>query len=297
MKKVFLLLLLIPCSLSAQNGSGYSNPQSVTTAAGNTWYVLNRAGDYSNNEVECYNQSQVGFAANALTITTATGTYSCGDYDHTASNHSVLSGMVQTATKNFTFGDFQAKIEFPSGWPAFWLLGANCQPSNSVTADSITYGGKTCNWNSDADDSGELDIAEVKTGSLGDTAVLQNNCTNNNTCGYSNEVKVSNVTTNYHVYEMIWTTNSVTWYIDGTAGGSTTSNIPQNPLFIIFNAAASSANGSPNNGQVMTVQWVKHCPSTCANNTSSTDANADFVDTFGSATAPTTATGITAVVK
>lgn len=268
-----------------QSGTGYSPPTLTTTTAGN-WYAMTRAGDTGNTETQCYDASHAVFAANALTLTYNTASVSCGDYVHTATSHTANSAMVQLATTNFLFGDIQAKIKFTSGFPAFWLLGANCQPSNTVTPDNVTFGGKTCNWNIDTSDSGEVDIAEIKTAVAGTTGVLQNNCTNGGSCGFSFTATTTDVTANFHVYELKWISGSLTWFIDGTQTATTSSNVPQNPLFIIMNVAASASNGSPSNGQVMTVQWVKHCPSTCANNTTFVDANADFADNFTLITGP-----------
>jgi hypothetical protein len=291
-------------SVTVNVGSGYSSPQSYNTTAG-TWYALNRAGDYSNNDTECYNQNHVSFAPNDLVITFETTSATCGDYDHALSSHANQSGDVSLATQNFTFGDFQAKIEFAGGHSTFWLLGAHCQPSNAVTADSITYNGEACDWNSDENDSGEVDAAEIKTANGGTTTVYQNICSATSdsdspyfgTCdAFTGSTTTTDVTSNFHVYEIKWTSSSIAWYVDGTQTNSSSTRVPQHPMFTIFNLAADPS-GTASNGQQMTVQWFKHCPSSCANSSSYMDANADFSDNFTEAAAPAPPTNLTITTK
>jgi hypothetical protein len=115
------------------------------TALGSQWVAMNRAGDYSNNEQECYNPSQVSVGNSNLVITSIAQTSACGDANHSPSQFPTLSGMVQWATFNFTYGtvEFRAKMTGGQGtWPAIWMLGSNCQTTNIQSADNSG----ACNW-------------------------------------------------------------------------------------------------------------------------------------------------------
>jgi len=277
-----------------------------------TWFALNRAGDYSNGDTECLNQGHVSFVPNGTTTTYNSVAANCGDYDHTSSSHSGQSGEIQLGSTSFTFGDFQANIQFSGGHPTFWLLGGTpteangCQIVNEVTADNVTYMGQTCDWNNDTNDSGEVDIAEIKTGQTGTSVVWQNICSANSdtdggysgTCmAFSSQHSVSfDVTAGFHVYEIKWTSTQIQWLIDGTVTNTATTRVPQHPMFVIFNEVGDSQ-GTPTNGSQMTIQWFKHCPSTCANNTNYVDTNADFSDNFTPAGAPNPPTNLTVITE
>jgi beta-glucanase (GH16 family) len=119
---------------------------------------MNRHGDYSNNELQCYLPNNVAIARGNLVLTTRVETKICGDSEHAASDWDFTSAMVQWKTFRFTYGtvEFRAKLAGGKGsWPAVWLLGADCQDSNVTCADNIG----TCNWPHPGSD--EIDIAEI----------------------------------------------------------------------------------------------------------------------------------------
>jgi beta-glucanase (GH16 family) len=218
------------------------------------WVAMNRAGDYSNGEQECYNPSQVSVSNSNLVITTVAQATTCGDSTHSPGQFPFLSGMVQWKTFNFTYGtvEFRAKTAGGRGsWPAVWMLGANCQASNVNSADNVG----TCNWPQAGSD--EIDIVEMSDNnyisvghdmfvSSGGQACFQNAATD--------------TSQNWHVYTMTWTAGTVSYGIDGQAAGcSHTSNVPSQPMFLIINNAISPnwtvvAGDFP---QTMQVDYVK----------------------------------------
>ena len=109
------------------------------------WTIINRHGEYSQNETECNIPQQVS-VANGLTITTAAQNWVCGDFHpdgtvwHTPSSWPYITGDIQWTNLNFTYGTVEIRAKFPdqhtSLWPATWLLGSNCQSTNPFTGET-----------------------------------------------------------------------------------------------------------------------------------------------------------------
>jgi beta-glucanase (GH16 family) len=226
----------------------------LTTTGANAWYVMNRPGDSSNSELQCYFPANVTVANSDLSIVS---NYQPGSTCGGSFSSSYTSGMVQWNTFNFTYGtvEFRAKMAGGQGtWPAIWLLGANCQSSNESSADNTG----ACNWPQAG--SNEIDITEIKGGDL--TTVNQNVV---NTAGGWNVCAptTTDVSQNWHVYQLVWTSSSLTWYIDGTQTCEVTSSsfIPSTPMFLIINTAIGGAGGgTPNSSafpQGMLIDYVK----------------------------------------
>jgi hypothetical protein len=188
----------------------------------------------------------------------------------------------------FTFGDFQfnAQLSGAGTWPGFlWLLGANCQASNIHSADNIG----SCNWPFDTSDSAEIDIAEGKPANLGNNAVGQNICSGAPACGtFTGQATVNSYASGNHTYELIWTSSSVTWKVDGaTTNTYSGSNIPQNAMFMIANVALATAVGGSPQAATAKLNWVKVCSTACANGTTGAPAsNGVFFDNFPQLTPP-----------
>jgi beta-glucanase (GH16 family) len=224
------------------------------TALGSQWVAMNRHGDYSNNELQCYLPGNVTVSGGNLNLLTEAQTQSCGDSVHAPSGWNYTSGMVQWGTFNFTYGtvEFRAKSAGGQGsWPAVWMLGANCQASNILSADNVG----ACNWPQPGSD--EIDILEMSDNNYisvghdmfvsgGGQACLQN--------------ASSDVSQNWHVYTMTWKPGSVTYAVDGQAANcSHTSGVPSRPMFLIINNAISSAwtLKSSTFPQTMQIDYVK----------------------------------------
>jgi beta-glucanase (GH16 family) len=226
-----------PVSAGAQTGAAIGAAGSYTfddefdgaavdTAA---WHVLNRGGDASNHEAQCYLPGNVSEAGGNLAITSKVDS-SCPGYRYT-------SGMVQWATFAYTFGTIEIRAKQSGGqgsWPAQWLLGARCQVAN-VTTD-VNAGG--CNWPDPGSD--EIDIAEFKTS--GTDTVLQNVVSGRSgflTCTES----VSPADANWHVYALTRTPSAVTWSVDGAVTCTQRTVVPTDPMFLIMNNAMGGDGG------------------------------------------------------
>jgi len=224
------------------------------TTLGSQWVAMNRAGDYSNNEQECYNPSQISVSNSNLVITSIAQTATCGDANHSPSQFPTLSGMVQWATFHFTYGtvEFRAKMAGGQGtWPAIWMLGSNCQATNIQSADNSG----ACNWPQPGSD--EIDITEIKNA---DHKTVWQNVISGNSGFQTCTPATTDVSQNWHTYDLIWAAGSLTWQIDGTTTCKFTSNIPSTPMFLMINTAMGGAGGPINNStlpQTLTVDYVK----------------------------------------
>ncbi|WP_379628746.1 glycoside hydrolase family 16 protein [Pseudonocardia sp. GCM10023141] len=195
----------------------------------NAWGVLNRGGDASNNEAQCYKPSNVAETGGSLTIKSLVDS-SCKGYKYT-------SGMVQWKTFKFHYGSIEIRAKQSGGtgsWPAQWLLGSDCQQANMTTEEN-SFG---CNWPHPGSD--EIDIAEFKTD--GSTVNWQNVISGDSgfkTC----KPTVSDASQNWHVYGLTWRANSLIWQVDGKTTCTQTDAVPTKPMFLIMNNAMGGDGG------------------------------------------------------
>lgn len=218
------------------------------------WIALTRHGDYSNSEVQCYLPANVGLSGGYLRINSLAQSQSCGDAFHSATTSNVTSGMVQWRTRRFTYGTVEFRATMAGGqgtWPAVWMLGANCEPTNPSSADNSG----NCQWPAAGSD--EIDITEIKLGAL--TTVHQNVISGNS--GFQScSPTVSNVSTNEHLYQLVWSPGRLEWKIDGVSTCVKTSQIPSTPMFLIINTAMGGQGGTVNTStlpQTLSVDYVK----------------------------------------
>ena len=200
------------------------------------WTVLKRPGDASNSDLQCYTPNNVSEGGGILDLHTMVDS-SCSGYSYT-------SGAVQS-NFNFTYGTLEVRAKFPGGqgpWPAIWMLGADCQASNITTADNIG----TCAWPTTG--SQEIDVAEKV---CGNTCVNQNvfwgPTPNNPTQTPCHADGLSDITTNFHIYTMIWSPGSLVFKIDGVNTCTLTQYVPDKPMFLILNTAVGGAGGAVSN--------------------------------------------------
>jgi beta-glucanase (GH16 family) len=203
-----------------------------------------------NDQLECYVPSQDTLSGGYLVITSIAQTTTCS-----GTTKSYASGAVVWSTFNFTYGTVEYRAKFAGGqgtWPAIWLLGAKCQPS----APTI-YNANSCNWPNAG--SNEIDITEIKGGDF--TNPWQNYDSPNQgwlTC----QPTISDVTKNFHVYDLVWTSSTLTFLVDGVQTCQFSGNIqvPTEPMYLIINTAMGGAGGSVNNStlpQTLQVDYVK----------------------------------------
>jgi beta-glucanase (GH16 family) len=191
------------------------------------WIALNRPGDASNNEEECYRTNNVKETAGTLVLTSL--------LDSACSSFLYTSGAVQTRSFHFLYGTIAIRAKMPHGqgmWPALWLLGANCQSLYPSTPDN----GGACQWPIPGSD--EVDILEMKgqdpsTDYMSINYGSQPNQAQNVQCAYSGP----DFSQEFHTFSLIWTPGQIIWYVDGTQRCSQTTGVPSHPLFLIMNSA------------------------------------------------------------
>jgi hypothetical protein len=221
---------------------------------GTAWTVISRHGEYSQNETECNIPQQVNVAGGLLTITSAVGPFTCGDFQidgtvrHAPSSWPYITGDIQWRSLKFTYGTVTVRAQFPAQgtvlWPAIWLLGSNCQNTNPFTAD---VGYDTCPDIGSADYA-EIDMVECDLNNwcqlaLANVANTGSGGTSFPTCGYP-------VDTNFHTFTLTWTPDSVAVSMDGQPTGCSYTSpawtIPSTPMFLIIQTQTGGSGGAPN---------------------------------------------------
>ena len=222
------------------------------------WVALNRAGDYSNGELQCYQPANAQVTGGTLVEIFESQNISCGDEDHAASSWNYTSAFVQWSTFNFTYGtvEVRAKIPNTSLWPAIWMLGHNCEASNPLSADNVG----ACAWPLSGSD--EIDIAEF---APNDATARENSYSNSSTansssnsfsCGSGPQVGGDG---NYHIFTFTWKSDSMSWAVDGQTNCTTTNSryIPTQAMFLIMNIAANNSATPKGLPQSMDIDYVK----------------------------------------
>ena len=135
-------------------------------------------------------------------------------------NEYVTSSKITTLDKfHFTYGKIQARIKAPSGagvWPAFWAIGVNNRLSGMF-------------WPL----AGEIDIMEIwgddkneefSTSELYGTIHYGDKWPNNQFSGPTtrkiNGKVIPDFGSDYHIYEVNWTADTISWSVDGFKYGS-----------------------------------------------------------------------------
>lgn len=211
------------------------------------WNVINGHNDESNSEPGCALPANVTETGGNLveTIKKQTGT-TCPSG---TSPVNYTTGVVQFKTYSFTFGtvEVRAKVAGSGGsWPAIWMLGRQCQypdylhvPFSERTAPD---GSGSCSWPNTG--SQEIDIAEFFSPSW-------TNLTSSIWCSgpsHATDSKtITDASTNFHTYKMVWTSTSVALSVDGGAPYATFTSadcrIPQEPMFLIIDSSLGGGGG------------------------------------------------------
>ena len=205
---------------------------------------------WGNNELQYYRQENTAVAEGLLIIEARQQQF--GGREYTSSRLTTQDKM------SFTFGRVDIRAALPRGqglWPALWSLGESFA---------------TVGW----PESGEIDIMEMIGGSgredtVHGTAHWQDSTGVKRDQGGSYTLS-DNLTLadGFHVFSLVWTPQSLTWYIDDiqyhsmTLDESADLSAFQNPFFLIFNVAVGGNwPGSPNANtrfpQRMLVDYVR----------------------------------------
>jgi beta-glucanase (GH16 family) len=212
----------------------------------NAWTVINRHGEYSQDEDECNIPQEVNVANGTLVITTAAGNATCGDFNpdgtvwHTPAVAPYVSGDIQWTNFNFTYGTVEIRAAFPPQadglWPATWLLGANCQATNPMTGET---GVGTCPAISTTGYT-ETDMTECFAGRWCGFGVF--NPGQIGGCFVSYPLNDSNM----HIYDTVWTPTEIDQYMDGTQVAACSQSMA-NPMFLIIQTQTATGMGVPSN--------------------------------------------------
>jgi beta-glucanase (GH16 family) len=196
-------------------------------------------------ELECYRQSQVALDGGYLSLTAVEGVCA-GGY----SGQNYVSGAVFFAQPlTFQYGtiEYRARMSGAQGmWPALWMLGYQCQPSSDTIFDN------GCNWPYPGSD--EIDITEILNSNFGNVNEQIHSSLGNPGC----TANVSDTGQNFHIYDLVWTANQVSWLIDGVTQCVQTTAVPQDPMFLIINVAVGGQGGAVDNNQLPSTLFVDY---------------------------------------
>ncbi len=171
------------------------------------------------------------------------------------------SARLNTANKQtFKYGKIAARIKLPYGegiWPAFWMLGANINENGGDTP-----------W----PQCGEIDILELY-GSKDDGAIEVNlhyadhNEKHASMGAVTYTLPKGRFADDFHVFELEWDTDKITWLVDGEEITSISISSPEfsefhNEHFLLLNIAVGGKwSGRPDDTtsfpQYMYVDWVR----------------------------------------
>jgi beta-glucanase (GH16 family) len=196
------------------------------------WNAESVAWPY-NNELEYYLPQQATVQGGVLNIRAERRSF--GGRNYVSARINTLGHFSQQ------YGRFEARMMLPAGqgyWPAFWLL-----PASQA-------------WPP------ELDIMEL-VGSQPSTVYLtQHWGTSANVMSNGTTYTGPDDTTAYHRFAIEWSPTRIDWLVDGVVRFSTTSNIPQEPMYVLLNlAVGGNLPGNPTAATVfpksMLVDWVR----------------------------------------
>lgn len=246
-KLLFLFLFLIGVFVNAQSLKGYKLVwqdnfcgHKLDTSSWNNVVAKPR---WVNNELQRYTDGQNVMVKNGKLIIEARN-----------ENDEYTSGRINTKSKRiFTYGIVKIKAKLPEGigtWPALWMLGQN----------KTEVGWPKC---------GELDIMEH----VGKNPDFIHSSVHNKSgyaaTPYTGKLKINNTFDKFHIYSMEWTTDYITFYVDGKKiyhyqpEIKNEENWPfDKPFFLIFNIAIGGDWGGAKIDEkcfpaIMKVDWVK----------------------------------------
>jgi len=259
MRKYLLALVAVLLLFAAPSRAQTSLPPSATsgtlifddefseTAIDTTeWTVISRHGEYSQDETECNIPQEVNVANGVLDITTAAQNATCGDFNPDGSVRTAptvwpyVSGDIQWSSLNFTYGTLEIRAAFPNQdqgvWPAFWLLGANCQATNPYTGET-----------------GVGSCPSISTAGYVETDMGE--CFACRWCGFGifnpGQIGACFIAypvsdTNMHVYDLVWVPGELDEYMDGNSVASCAQSMAS-PMFLIIQTQTAVGMGTPAN--------------------------------------------------
>ena len=223
------------------------------------WTAISRHGEYSQNETECNVPGAVSVDANGyLTITTSAQSTTCGDFHpdgsvwRTPSSWPYRTGDIQWKSYNVVYPPggtvtVEVRAQFPSvntrTWPAIWMLGSNCQATNPLTGES---GVGNCPLLGSSGYT-EIDMVEC----YGSSGWCQFHVANPS-FGIGGGCDATwTVDTNWHVFKTVWTSSSISQYMDGNLI-TTCNQSMSSHMFLMVQTQTGGVGGTPNNSYLPT---------------------------------------------
>ena len=183
-----------------------------------TWNyeIGNGTNGWGNNEAQYYTEDNVSVQDGNLIITARREAESGFDF---------TSGRITTQDNfEFTYGRVEARAKMPEGggtWPAIWMLGADF--------DEVGW-----------PQSGEIDIMEWVGNNPTRTSSALHYPENSGGNAQVGETDIANATSEFHIYELEWTEDEITFLLDGEVYFTFTNDasLPFNKdFFLILNVA------------------------------------------------------------
>jgi beta-glucanase (GH16 family) len=197
-----------------------------------TYEIGRGTNGWGNNELQYYRQENTKVEDGYLIITAKKENFSGAEY--------TSSRLKTQGKREFQYGRIDIRAALPRGqgiWPALWLLGGNFS----------SVGWPAC---------GEIDLMEMIGGPGNDNTVHGTVHWDNNGsyASYTGKKTIPNgvLGDEFHVYSIVWTDQSITWYLDNVQFSvintqpAALNEFRQN-YFLIFNVAVGGNwPGSPN---------------------------------------------------
>lgn len=204
------------------------------------WIAFERAGGPTSN-FQCYSPRNVSVSNGFLAITTAAETATCSSFDLRPASYSYTSGFVAMRKFNFLYGTVAVRAKFGGGgrtgaWPIVWMADSTCQASDPTGTND------DCNEQ-------EIDVAEILNGNF--TQVNQQIHVDRFKHQDGCKAPASDVSRNFHVYQLDWFRDSLVFKIDGavtcTVSGS---YVPASPMYVKINTFVGGYGGPVDNASL-----------------------------------------------
>jgi beta-glucanase (GH16 family) len=153
-----------------------------------------------------------------------------GCYGGTGGSLPLKAGMVMWKKMQMQYGtvEVKAKLTGVNVHPTIWMMGTQSQQTcyfNNTNAPNWPIG------------TNEIDIMEGEPGPSGPmTTGHYATHTQSGGAGATGSSSISDYSTNWHTYKIVWTSTALTWYVDGVQQFQTTTvaNIPQQRMFLML---------------------------------------------------------------
>jgi hypothetical protein len=224
------------------------------------WVAINRSA-FTAGSTQCFNSGNLSITPNGqLQMLTQLITQTCSDIDQAPTSYSYTSASLALRTLNFQYANIDVRAKVCTN------MGTTGCGYGVFMFDS----GTQLSYPTGTDNNGtlqEIDIYETATPSTkttGDGALHVPSIPYNFVCS----VAPSDITVNYHDYQVIWQSGSVQWLLDGTpyggcASGTTTTNVPATPMYLIMVMNAGGGWGTVTNGTLPWQSVIDYVRITC----------------------------------